>query len=827
MKACFAMKFPVAAAAAAALLAYASHARDGDEGEYADPPEDSPATASAGSSFDEAAAARAATVVAEILPHLHVKHPSLDAALSAKAWTNFVDSLDAQHVFFTQQDVDSFAAWRRDYASRIAAGDIAFARNAFDVLVRRVEDRAAYAAVAVSNDVDWSAGGEFRWDRHDAPFPADGAESDALWDARAKNALLAARVAWETSPSGLVARAEAAGIPLPEDGSDPDPALLPVPDAASPLPGAVAAVDAARDDFARATSRYLDILRDSDEEFWAARAIDALSTACDPHSNYLSPASSEDFGIDMQLSLQGIGAQLQVDDGAAKIVEIIPGSPAERDESPERLVRGDKIVAVAQGEDGEFVDIRHWPLYKSVRLIRGPKGSTVRLKVIPAADPAGSKTVSLVRDEIKLEDQAAYSRVDTVTDEAGAERRMGYIRLPAFYASMKGTGADEGEDRRASVDVAKLLAELNDQDVEGLVLDLRGNGGGSLPDAVYLAGLFLRTGPVVVVRESRRAMALPDNDPAVAFRKPMVVLVDRTSASASEIVAAALQDYGRAVVIGDSRTHGKGTVQTLVPLGDAGKLGSLKPTTALFYRVNGSSTQLRGVESDIVLPSVLETYPDLGEDKLPNAIAWTRIAPARYTPADSGLRDLLPVLRERSEARLATNEAWQARMRLFERYSAFNSNKVVSLRYEDRFAHASEDDELLDEIDRLTGGDSSGDSGDSDASGDDSLSDPSEPSEPSGPSGPAGPAGSAGPADSDERDDDLSLSDSPKAPKTSAVGPGFRRRRRGAADHARDENDLVLDEALEVLRDVVDLHGSPDGLGVTAAPYDFLRSFFQ
>ena len=815
MKASHPFRTTAAAIAAVAWAALISSAREGDDGEYATEP-DRPAAAHP--AFDSEAAARAAAAVAELLPHLHVLHPGLDASLSAKAWTNFVDSLDSQHVFFTREDVESFGRFRADYARRVAAGDLSFAREVFDVLVRRVEDRAAYAARAVSNEVDWAAGGEFHWDRHKAPFAAAGAEADALWDARAKNALLAARVAWETSPSGLVARAEAAGLPPAEGGAAPDASLLPAPADAAPLPGAVAAVDAARDDFARATARYLDILRDSDEEFWAARCLDALATACDPHSNYLSPASSEDFGIDMQLSLQGIGAQLQVDDGAAKIVEIIPGSPAERDESPERLVRGDKIVAVAQGEDGEFTDIRHWPLYKSVRLIRGPKGSTVRLRVIPAADPGGVKIVTLVRDEIKLEDQAAFSRVDTVTDASGAERRMGYIRLPAFYATMKGTGAAEGEERRASADVAKLLAGLNEEGVEGLVLDLRGNGGGSLPDAVYLAGLFLRTGPVVVVRETRRAMALPDNDPAVAFRKPLVVLVDRLSASASEIVAAALQDYGRAVVVGDSRTHGKGTVQTLVPLGDAGKLGSLKPTTALFYRVTGGSTQRRGVESDIVLPSVLETYPDLGEDKLPNALAWTRIAPARFVPADSGLRRIVPVLRERSEARLATNEMWQARMRLFTRYSAFNSNKVVSLSYAERFSQAREDGDLLAEIERLGGKDDPESSDASDASDTSEATGTSEPSAPSG--------------TSEDSEDPAPSSDggfSPAPPDSPAVGPGFRRRRRhgAAADQARDENDLVLTEALEVLRDIVDLHGDPDGLGLTAAPYDFLRSFFQ
>lgn len=799
MKASSAFKaavFPAVAAAFAAMSAFTGDAAAQDDGEYAVPQDE----AEEADAFDAERASAAARAVAEILPQLHVMHPALDASLSAKAWTNFVNSLDGQHVFFLRSDIDEFDSARLSYADLLRAGDVSFARRAFDRLVERVEERLAFSSAAVSNEFDWTTGGVFRWDRHEAPFADGTAESDALWTDRVKNALLAARVAWEISPSGLVARAEAAGIPPAEDGSAPDPELLPPPAEDAPLPGAVAAMDEAREDFVRGTSRYLDILRDADEEFWLSRFLDAMATACDPHSNYMSPASSEDFGIDMQLSLQGIGAQLQTDDGAAKVMEIIPGSPAEHDESPERLVRGDRIVAVAQGEDGEFVDIRHWPLYKAVRLIRGPKGSTVRLRVIPAADPAGTKIVTLVRDEIKLEEQAAFSRVDTVTDASGAERRMGYIRLPAFYAQMKGTGADAGTPRRASADVAKLLAELNESGVEGLVLDLRGNGGGSLPEAVYLTGLFLRTGPVVIVRESRRAIALPDNDPAVAFRKPVVVLVDRFSASASEIVAAALQDYGRAVVIGDSHTHGKGTVQTLVPLGDGGKLGSLKPTTALFYRVNGRSTQRLGVASDIALPSVLETYPDLGEDKLPNALAWTRIAASRYVPADSGLRGFLPVLRERSAARLATNEVWQARMRLFDNYSAFNSNKVVSLRHAERFMQARGDNALIREIERLTGTDE--DSGDDAESGDDS--------------------------DGDDGDGQANSSGSPSGAPSSAVGPGIRRRgRRGAAKTDRDDSDLVLTEALNVLVDVVDGHGDPDGLDATAAPYDFLRSFFQ
>ena len=547
-----------------------------------------------------------------------------------------------------------------------------------------------------------------------------------------------------------------------------------------------------KEDMLRSAERFLQILRDSDEEFWLPRFYDSAALAYDPHSNYMSPASSEDFDIDMNLSLQGIGATLQTDDGACKIVEIVPGSPAERDESPEHLVRGDRIVAVAQGEDGEFVDIRHWPLYKSVRLIRGPKGSTVRLRVIPVSDPDATKVVTLVRDEIKLEEQAAAGRLERYVDSTGAERPLGYVKLPGFYSSMArpGGGPDDATPRSATEDVARLLAQFNEAGAEGVVLDLRGNGGGSLAEAVRLAGLFLRTGPIVLVREGRgRPMALPDNDPAVAFRKPIVVLVDRLSASASEIVAAALQDYGRAVVAGDVRTHGKGTVQTVIalPPGD-GRLGSLKPTTALFYRVSGGSTQIRGVESDIRLPSVLETYPELGEDKLPGALRWTHIAPSSFRPVDS-LVAVVPELRLRSEARLATNAVWQARARLFDRFAAFNSNRVVSLRYDTRLERARADAVLQREIAALASGE---DAEALEAAGPDALPDD----------------------DNDDKDDDRR-----------------RKKRRSASEPRVPGEDPVLDEALEILVDLVDLHGAPRSLSAPSPGrtpgFDFIDSFFR
>ena len=716
---------------------------------------------------DPAGIRRTGQMLLQYMRSLHYLHRPFDASMSPLAWTNFINSFDPQHLYFTAEDLAGFEPGRTGYAEMLASGDVAFARAVFDRFVERVAERSAFVDAALDAEYDYSEPDTYVWRRHDAPWPADRAEQDELWSRRVKNTLLAARVSCEIANGRLLGeRAAGTSTNAPRDVAE--------------------AVQDARDDMRRNNERYLEVLRDSDEEMWLTRFFDAMATAYDPHSNYMSPALSEDFDIDMQLSLQGIGATLQIDDGAAKIVDIIPGSPAEHDESPEHLVRGDRIIAVAQGDE-EFVDIRHWPLYKSVRLIRGPKGSTVRLRVIPVSDPDSTKIVTLVRDEIKLEEQAASSRLETFPDATGRERRVGYVKLPGFYASASGFG--KGSHRSCTEDVARLIAELNAQDAEGLVLDLRGNGGGALQEAVRLAGLFFRTGPVVQVLKGgrRRPEVLSDRDPGIAFTKPLVVLTDRLSASASEIVAAALQDYGRAVVVGDVRTHGKGSVQTIVPL-DGGRLGSLKPTTDLFFRITGGSTQVRGVEADLHLGSVFETYPDLGEDKLPNALPWRHIAPSVFRPVDS-LAAVIPELRARSDARLATNEAWQARVRLLDNLAEFNSNSVVSLQYGTRLLRAHEDEEMHRRLRELSSDESS------------------EAIAAFGPDAVAG--------DDDGEED---------------AAAARERRRRDRAER-RPGADPVLDEALLVLVDLVDLHGPPASLSPDGSresmEEDFLRSFFQ
>ena len=428
-----------------------------------------------------------------------------------------------------------------------------------------------------------------------------------------------------------------------------------------------------------------------DEEMLLQRYLSAFSHVYDPHSDYMSPSSSEDFDINMKLSLVGIGAVLRPEDGAAKIMRIMPGGPADKDG---RLKPGDKIIAVAQGDE-ETVSILHWPLYKAVRLIRGEINSKVVLTVIPASDRSGSRTkkIDLVRDEVKFEEQAAKSKVREIELADGTTRRLGVITLPDFYADFKATQKKEKDARRASTDVRRLIDELILEGIEGLVLDLRNNGGGSLVESIAIAGLFIPSGPIVQVKERDRIQVLPDIDPETNYDGPMIVLVNRLSASASEILAAALQDYKRAIIVGDERTHGKGTVQSLLPLGGKHR-GSLKVTTAGFYRINGGSTQLKGVTPDIIIPSYFDVM-DLGEDSLEHALPWDSIHKAMYRTWN-GPAELIPQLTQQSNQRLEHDTEFQhylvKRDRLKERFET----KTISLSLESRIAEAEAEKELDD-----------------------------------------------------------------------------------------------------------------------------------
>ena len=575
--------------------------------------------------------------VARVLPSAHLLQWPLNDDISRKAWTNLVTSFDFDHSYFLQSDIAAFTNMQFQIDDAVKSGEVSFPYEVYRVFCERVEQRYVFVTNLLAKGFTFTDNEMYTWKRKDAPWPATQAEQDELWRKRIKNEYLVLTIGRELDQAAATNTAAAAtNVAASAASATNAPALSP------------------EENIAKRYKQLMIVIQDMDEEAILQRYLSAVAMAYDPHSDYMSPMRKEDFDIDMNLALCGIGAQLRSEDGMAKINEVIPGGPADRDKRPIRLIKNDKIIGVGQGE-GPVEDIVHLPLNKAVRKIRGEKGTKVVLKVIPASDPSGTTTklVDLIRDEVKLEEQAATGHVARVKLPDGSARKIGVVKLPTFYGTMDKRPNQAGF-RSATLDVARQVAAFNSENVAGLVLDLRDNGGGSLREAVSLTGLFVRSGPVVQVREPRQIVVLPvtNMDPAMAFRKPMVVLINRTSASASEIVAGALQDYGRAVLIGDTQSHGKGSVQTVMPLG-AEKLGSMKVTTASFYRITGASTQRKGVGSDIVIPSTLDGL-EIGEDKLPGALPWSQVEAALFIPVSDVVK-FVPQLKELSAKRLATN----------------------------------------------------------------------------------------------------------------------------------------------------------------------------
>ena len=651
---------------------------------------------------------RIAQRLGDMLPRSHVLQMRLNDEISQRAWTNLVTLYDFDHSVFLKSDLDKLAAHEKTLDDEIKAGDVSFGYDVYNLYLRRLCERIDFATNLIATATwDFSTNEVYRIRRKDAPWPEDVAAAEDYWRRRIKNEVLVATINHELDKSTNT-------------------------------------LEVAKDLLKR-YRQYVTALSEPDEEMVIQSYMGALTRAYDPHSDYMSPAVKEDFDMEMNLTLCGVGAVLQMDDGALKIDEIMPGGPIDRDG---RIKEGDKIIGVQQG-DGEMEDILWQPMRKSIKKIRGKKGTRVTLELIPRSDLSGTtkKRIELVRDEIKLEDQAATGRVERVVQN-GVSHKLGYVFLPGFYGTMDKRPFETGY-RSAAMDVAEILANFNAEDVEGLILDLRGNGGGSLREAVLLSALFVGNGPVVQIRDVRTVGSLPiPPGNAIAFRKPLVVLTDRASASASEIVAGHLQDVGRAVVLGDQRTHGKGTVQTVMGLGPE-KYGSCKITTARFYRVDGRSTQLEGVAADIHLPSLLDSL-DIGEDKLTYALPFTRIAPAHYALAWN-LHRYVPELRRLSAARTRDNERYQKHLANVKGMKAISEREEVSLEYNARKAQMAQDRELR-ELDDL----------------------------------------------GDEDDEE-------KAAKATEKKAKSRRRR-----NAPKEDDPVLDEAFQVLSDLVRLVGSEE-----------------
>ncbi len=619
--------------------------------------------------------------LATMLPRYHVLQQPLNDEISQRAWTNLVTFYDYDHSVFLKGDLDSLAAHEKTLDDELRNGDVGFGFEVYNLYVKRLRERVCFATnLLVRGEWDFSTNETYRIRRKDAPWPETVEDANEHWRKRMKNEVLVQMLNREIDAEEAAAKTNRTA----SAAKDADSA------ATNDVPEKVLTPE---ENLIKRYRQYATVLTEPDEEAVLQHYLSAIARAYDPHTDYMSPATKEDFDMDMNLTLCGVGAVLSMDDGALKIVEIVPGGPVDRDG---RIKEGDRIVGVRQAE-GELEDITWQPMKKTIKKIRGEKGTKVTLEILPRSDPTGAtkKLIELIRDEIKLEDQAATGRVETVSCD-GVGRKLGYIYLPGFYGTMDKRPEEEGY-RSSAMDVSRYLADFNAQGVEGLVLDLRGDGGGSLREAVMLSSLFVPSGPVVQIRDQRTVgcLPIPPGNPT-AFRLPMVVLTDRASASASEIVAGHLQDVGRAVVLGDRRTHGKGTVQTVLGMGPE-KYGSMKITTARFYRINGRSTQIEGVSADIPLPSLLDSL-DIGEDKLPNALPFTRILPADYAKCwnlDTYVTNLLAL----SNARVKDDARYQKHIENVAGMKAISEREEVSLERGERKAMMQADRELheLDE----------------------------------------------------------------------------------------------------------------------------------
>ena len=543
--------------------------------------------------------------VVELLKRHHYSKPPLDDKRSVIIYESYLKLLDPARSYFLASDIAEFDKWQTQFDDFLKSGDLNPGFTIYKRYLDRIKSRLDFALAELNKGVDkldFTSKESLLVDRKDAPWAKNQAELDDLWRKRVKDEVLRLKIAGK------------------------DPAKI-------------------QETLTKRYKNQLSRLAQTRSEDVFQAYINTFAMSYDPHTNYLSPDSAENFDINMSLSLEGIGAVLQSDNDNVKIVRLVPAGPAAK---TKQVAPADKIVGVAQG-DKEMVDVIGWRLDEVVKLIRGPKGSVVRLEVIPASNAPNDQTtkiVAITREAVKLEEQAAKKSILHLNQD-GRDYKLGVIDIPAFYLDFKAYRAGDPEYKSTTRDVKKLLTELQAEKVDGVVLDLRNNGGGSLQEATELTSLFIDKGPTVLVRNADgKVDVLEDEDTGAFYKGPMALLVNRLSASASEIFAGAMQDYHRALIIG-GQTFGKGTVQTIQPLNH----GELKLTLAKFYRVSGQSTQHQGVVPDIAYPSIIDTK-EIGESALPEAMPWDTIK-AAIKPAVDPFKPYITQLKSEHDVRTA------------------------------------------------------------------------------------------------------------------------------------------------------------------------------
>ncbi len=589
-------------------------------------------------------------LIATILQRYHYRKFKLDDSLSNVVFNRYLKSLDNNRMYFYASDIADFDKYRYQLDNDIKDGDLHPAYKIFNIFKERLNDRINYSEQLLKKGFDFTKKEDFQLDRTKAPWIKDTTEMNDLWRKKVKNDELNLLLAGKKQ-------------------------------------GAIDSLLTKRyESLRRALMQY-----SSEDVFQLFE--NSFTESLDPHTNYMSPSTSENFKIDMSRSLEGIGAQLQTEDEYTKVAEVIPGGPAYKSK---QIHQNDKIIGVAQGKDGSMVDVIGWRITDVVQLIRGPKGSIVRLQIIPASEGINGqpKEITLVRAKITLEEQSAKDKILNIK-ENGKEYKLGVITIPAFYSDFEAEQRGDKNYKSTTRDVAKLLAGLKQQNVQGIIIDLRNNGGGALEEAIKLTGLFIKNGPVVQIKSSDGSIRVEDDpDSSIDYSGPLAILVNRLSASASEIFTAAIKDYGRGLIIGE-QTYGKGTVQNLIDLNrlmpnSSHKLGQVKLTIAKFYRINGESTQRLGVTPDIIFPSAIDPK-EYGESVEPSCLPWDQISSTAFIPFGNTKKYVSELVKMHDERIDGKDPEWNRYVDEIKEFKEENNHKTISLNLAER---TKEKDEL-------------------------------------------------------------------------------------------------------------------------------------
>jgi carboxyl-terminal processing protease len=608
---------------------------------------------------------RVAQMVTALMSKGHLSRHKLDDEISQRAFKLFLEGLDPLKSYFYQSDIDEFRPYELQLDDMLAENNTSFANRVFQRFLQRVDERVVMVDELLQQPLDFTRDEEMATAPDQLQYPRDTAEARERWRQRITYDMLVLRAAASKDPK------QEAKDPAERDKE-------------------------ARDKISKRYHNFARRMKQFDNNELLELYLTSITSSYDPHTSYMSPSSLDNFQIALQLKLEGIGAQLQDQDGKTIVAKVVPGGAADKHG---KLKKEDEIISVGQADSSDMVDIVGMKLNDVVQLIRGDAGTEVRLGVIPAGTTE-MVTYSITRAKIELEDQAAHGEVFEIgSNPDGTPVKIGVLDLPSFYQDMQAAQDGARDFRSATTDVRKILEDFQAQGVDAVVLDLRRNGGGSLVEAVDLTGLFIDEGPVVqVMGYDKRREIHRDEQRGVAWDGPLVVVISKFSASASEILAGAIQDYGRGIVVGDEATHGKGTVQSLRYLGELlgvpypPNYGALKITVQQFFRPSGESTQKRGVLSDIVLPSITN-YMDIGESDLDYAIEFQKIPATDYNPWAVVSSDLIKRLRGESQGRIGQSEEFARLLTRIEKYRERKERKTVTLN-EQKFLEEGKEAEL-------------------------------------------------------------------------------------------------------------------------------------